>query len=155
MAPSFQMLSHFPGNLEIILAICRAIHDVDGADAGGGGSFGRGSRFERQGGCDCERMDAGFSRVFFRGPRWFGGLGPEGWWCSQIRSSRHRKSWGTNTHYIWIEGEVMSFQAAHLRVVNIIPNIDRIAYIDMEYVVCIYIYTVYTHTQTSQCQKRI
>ena len=65
MAPSFQMLSHFPGNLEIILAICRAIHDVDGADAGGGGSFGRGSRLERQGVCDCERMDAGFSRFFF------------------------------------------------------------------------------------------
>lgn len=52
----------------------------------------------------------------------------------------------------------MSFQAAHLRVVNIIPNIDRIAYIDKEYVyiyIYIFIYTVYTHTQTSQCQKMI
>lgn len=28
MAPCFQMLSHFPGNLGIILAICCAIHDV-------------------------------------------------------------------------------------------------------------------------------
>lgn len=44
----------------------------DSADAGGGGSFGRGSRLERQGGCDCERMDAGFGGFFFH-------LGLGGW----------------------------------------------------------------------------
>lgn len=91
MAPCFQMQNLISqGIWESSSAICRAIHDVWLA-----------STLEVVE-VLAEEVDLkdkvdvivsewmlGFPG-FFRGPGWFGGLG-EGWWCSQIRSSRHRK----------------------------------------------------------------